>query len=104
MPHASNRLSGGGQLTNDSRAYDNVPAHVQDALAGTHTLSLTERIILQWQWKLYGGFYTALLAAIAIADEENLERLARGFNDEVVAVRAWQTTWIGKSLRDRGLL
>lgn len=71
---------------------------------GSGELSLTEEIILKWQWGLGGDFYTALMNAICRADEENLDRIARGHGNEVVAYRAWKTTWIGESLRERGLL
>ena len=38
---------------------------------------------------MLGGFHTALFFAIEKADDINLERLAKGFPDEVAGYRAW---------------
>jgi len=67
-------------------------------------LSDIETILLKWQYRMYGDFYTALFDAITRADDTNCEKLALGFPREVMAFRLWQTTWIAESLRVRGLL
>ena len=48
-----------------------------------------EKLVIQWQFRLCGSFYTALWNAIKQADEENLDRLALGFPDHVAGFRAW---------------
>lgn len=84
-----------GQLTARDRA--------RRAL-GTGVLSSTEEIILKWQHNFYGGFFEMLMTVIAHADNDNAERLERGFPEEVRAIRLFRTTWIAENLRERGLL
>ena len=71
---------------------------------GTGVLSPTEEIILKWQHGFFGGFFEMLITAIAYADNDNAERLERGFPEEVRAIRLFRTTWIAENLRERGLL
>ena len=73
-------------------------------ILGTGELSPTEEIIIKWQHDYYGGFMKLLFDAIAHADDENLNRIARGFPEEVKAVRLYRTTWIAENLRERSLL
>lgn len=68
------------------------------------SLNEFEQIIVQWQYRLYGKFHTALFEAIIAADEPNLAKLERGFPKEVHAFRLWKTTWIAQDLRERGIL
>ena len=42
-----------------------------------------EEFIVKWQYHLLGDFKTALVTAIALADRGNLEKLRKGFQDEV---------------------
>jgi len=44
---------------------------------------------LEFQFRIAGDFYTALFQAIQQADEDNLERLAKGFPEEVEAYKVW---------------
>jgi len=44
---------------------------------------------LEYQYNQAGGFYTNLFKAIQVADEVNLERLARGFPAAVEAHKTW---------------
>ena len=53
-----------------------------------------EAAVYRWQYRLQGGFLNALWAAIAAADEENLDRLAKGFPIQVQGYR-WYTTELG---------
>ncbi len=46
-------------------------------------LTASERFIVEWQYHMLGGFRIALVHAIAKADDGNLERLRKGFPDEV---------------------
>lgn len=48
-----------------------------------------EKWIVKFQFRLLGGFGTALANAICAADENNLDRLALGFPEEVSGYRAW---------------
>ena len=48
-------------------------------------LTKGERFIIDWQYGISGGFYTALAEAIARADDVNLSKLRKGFPDEVDA-------------------
>ena len=52
-----------------------------------------EKAAIRWQFRdswQQGSFWTALWEAISQADEEHLEKLRRGFPDEVEAVRRWR--------------
>ena len=71
---------------------------------GRNEVTPLETILLKWQYRLYGDFYTNLWEALVRADDNNIAKLALGFPDEVHALHAWRTTWIAQSLRDRGLL
>ena len=42
-----------------------------------------EQFIFMWQYGMLGDFKTALIGAIMVADEHNLQRLRRGFPTEV---------------------
>ncbi len=44
-----------------------------------------EEFIVKWQCRLLGGFKTALIHTIMLADESNLEKLRLGFPNEVGA-------------------
>lgn len=68
------------------------------------TVSKSESLILQWQWEMFGGFKSKLWAAMMTADENNLAKLSLGFPDEVAALTMFRETWVGESLRSRGLL
>ena len=46
-------------------------------------LTAGEEFIVKWQYRLLGHFSTALIEAIKLADEANLERLREGFPHEV---------------------
>ncbi len=46
-------------------------------------LTKGEAFIVMWQYQLLGDFKTALIHAIMVADESNLEKLRLGFPDEV---------------------
>ena len=49
-----------------------------------------EQWVVKWQFRLLGDFGMALAAAIARADDENLERLRLGFPVEVTGLLAWR--------------
>lgn len=44
---------------------------------------------LDYQYSQGGGFFSALFMAIKIADSDNLEKLGRGFPEEVEAFLCW---------------
>lgn len=46
-------------------------------------LTKSEEFIVKWQYHLLGHFKTALIEAISLADECNLEKLRLGFPEEV---------------------
>lgn len=46
-------------------------------------LDESEKFIFCWQYRMLGGFKEALLRAIMIADDTNLEKLRVGFPEEV---------------------
>lgn len=68
------------------------------------TVSIVERLVLEWQWGFGNEFRTKLWAAIEAADENELHHLERGYPAEVLAVRVFRTTWIEQTLKDKGLL
>jgi hypothetical protein len=70
----------------------------QEAIAsGEFTAS--EIAVIKWQYNLYGSFYTSLFEAFGHADRENIERLQKGFPDEVIGFRTWRGDF-GSSLGD----
>lgn len=62
------------------------------------------KAVLRWQWALYGDFFTALFGAIKQADDQNLERLRKGFPVEVAGFVAWSRGGLAKELRDKGVM
>ena len=68
-----------------------------------------ELFVVKWQYRLHGTFFTHLANAIARADEDNLDRLKRGFPDEVngyvnyKAMKGWWETTRQKAI-DEGVL
>ena len=44
---------------------------------------------LEFQFRWSGSFYTHLFGAIQQADHKNLEKLAKGFPEEVDAYKTW---------------
>lgn len=75
---------------------------IQKALMNP-TRSELEKIIIMWQFHMLGDFHTALFDAIVRADEDNLDRLAYGFPNEVTGFRMWAYGDLGKRLRAEGL-
>lgn len=62
------------------------------------------KAVLKWQWQLYGDFFTALFAAIARADDGNLERLRLGFPIEVTGFIEWNRSGLADELRRKGVM
>jgi hypothetical protein len=62
-----------------------------------------EKAVVKWQFRLTGDFFKALWEAICRADEDNLERLSRGFPTEVEGYLAWHRGDLGPRLRKAGL-
>ena len=48
-------------------------------------LTIGERFIIEWQYRMAGDFMTALANAIMLADTKNILRLYKAFPDEVEA-------------------
>jgi hypothetical protein len=63
-----------------------------------------EKGVVKWQFRLLGGFKTALWDAITKADEDNLERLSRGFPTEVEGYEMWTRGDLAPRLRQAGLV
>lgn len=60
--------------------------------------------LIKWVCKWHkSSFYEALWEAIAKADETNLEKLERGFPDEVAAFHDWHYGDLADQLREEGL-
>ncbi len=68
-----------------------------------HEFGERETLIIMWQFRMLGGFKAALFEAIRLADPENLERLARGFPEEVAAFKEWRDGDMGGRLRQKGV-
>jgi len=67
-------------------------------------LTAVETAAVKWQYNLYGSFYTSLFNAIMLADELNLERLAKAFPTEVEAYKRYsreENWWV--ELQDKFL-
>ena len=62
-----------------------------------------EKAVVKWQFRITGDFGKALWEAICRADEDNLERLSRGFPTEVEGYTAWTRGDLGYRLRQTGL-
>ena len=46
-------------------------------------MNAEEQAIIEWQYHMMGSFRKAIMEAICLADETNLEKLRRCFPDEV---------------------
>lgn len=47
-------------------------------------------LYLEYLYQQTGSFYTTLFTAIQLADSENLEKLSKGFPEEVIAFRTYR--------------
>ena len=65
---------------------------------------LVERLIIEWQKLVVTPFRYNLWRAIENADQDELDKLALGFPEEVHAIRIYRMTWINKKLQEEGLL
>ena len=54
---------------------------------GYKDLDEYQKAAIDWQYRIYGDFFTSLFGAIKLADETNLDRIALGFPVEVGAYR-----------------
>lgn len=63
-----------------------------------------EKLILRWQFRSLGHFWTQLFEAMVRADDENLDRLALGYPDAVEALRDWRFGDLGERLEAAGLM
>jgi len=61
-----------------------------------------EKWVVKWQYRLLGDFETALAEAICRADDGNLDRLARGFPNQVAGFLAWNRGDLAERLRAAG--
>ena len=55
-------------------------------------LTRSEKFVLDWQYRHLGGFFSALIDVIKIADSRNRELLRRGFPDEVAGYESFAHT------------
>ena len=51
-----------------------------------------ELFVVEWQYRMLGGFFTGLAEIISRADAVNTEKLRKGFPDEVDAVKNYLNT------------
>jgi hypothetical protein len=63
-----------------------------------------EKGVVKWQFRLLGGFKTALWDTITKADDDNLESLRRGFPTEVEGYEMWTRGDLASRLRQAGLV
>lgn len=61
-------------------------------LRGHPEINAGERRLIEWQFRCASDFYGRLMAAISYADSGNLDRLAKGFPEEVQAYRDFAMT------------
>jgi hypothetical protein len=66
--------------------------------------SESDKSVVKWQFHIQGDFLNALWEAIIRADEDNLERLSRGFPIQVEGFKAWYSGDLAYRLRQTGLL
>ncbi len=57
-------------------------------------------LIVDWQFKRGGGFYTKLLDAMCQADSGNLAKFERGFPEIYAAFREWKSGKLSRRLRE----
>lgn len=62
-----------------------------------------EKDVIRWQFRLLGEFDLALWRLIALADKNNLRKLALGYPDEVDGFCMWACGDLGARLRKSGL-
>jgi len=64
-----------------------------------------EKKWLTFQWgEETSSFRKSLWNVLLLSDEENLERLARGFSEEVLVLRLWRHGDLAKRARDHGVM
>ncbi len=63
----------------------------------------SEKWVIEWQFGLLGDFETALKEAIIRADEDNLQRLYKGFPMQVHGFTLWAYGSLAARLREAGL-
>ena len=54
-------------------------------------MNTEEKFVFDWQYRRLGGFKTALINAIKLADKSNREKLRLGFPDEVGGYESFST-------------
>lgn len=52
-------------------------------------VNVGEALIIQWQYKMLGDFFIALIEAIARADIQNMAKLRKGFPELVDAYQCY---------------
>ena len=57
-----------------------------------------EKCVIRWQFRLYGSFYFQLFEAIQLADYLNIEKLRKGFPNEVEGFLAWRDGDLGNKI------
>ena len=62
-----------------------------------------EKSLIEWQYRMCGDFRSALWKAISHADDGNLNRLAKGFPQEIAAYYDFINGNLGNRIRDFGL-
>jgi hypothetical protein len=65
--------------------------------------SESDKWVIKWQYRMLGGFETALKEAICHADYGNLTRLALGFPIQVRGYVDWTQGNLARRFRDAGL-
>ncbi len=55
------------------------------------SLNQGERRLVDWQYNHSSGFVTALMQLFCRSDDANFARLALGFPEEAVAIKAYKT-------------
>jgi hypothetical protein len=64
----------------------------------------SDKAVVKWQFNIQGDFLNALWNAIMLADEDNLERLGRGFPVQVQGFKDWNKGNLAQRLRQAGLM
>lgn len=70
-------------------------------------LSTGEKLFAEYLFNMSGGFYDEFFSAAMIADNKNLEKLAKGYPEEIEALRRYKNEdgyWRNLQLRYRKAL
>ena len=69
-----------------------------DAVLASADWTAGEKAVIKFQFNMWGHFYTSLFETLQHADFINMEKLRKGFPDEVEGFLAWREGDLGQRI------